>query len=277
MRKSSMILLIAATLVLSMFTQVRSVHAVSCGFERYQDADCEIYLEYLPIIPVDAGCPTASEEFAFKFYVWQEAIEITPYVFYYWPDGWSLEVFFFDECGINGWPTWKRWYPISMSDRDTQVSWGLSTGVGPVGLSTTIKVPDTGSFVTNYTKHPYNYNGEDYMRIGYLHLNYNSNGGWTGITQCEGAGSLGIPNDLGAAHMGHHAKLLFRFQVRWRFCWTWKQYIVDFVIGDDVPPDTDCLLPVAQGTTTFTATPYTPPVVPSKYRRHCGSGGCFVK
>jgi len=92
------------------------------GYERYQDDKCEIYLEYFPIFPTDSRYPTASEEFVIKFYVWQK--DWWEYlVCHLVPWGFTIEVFFRDDtCENNNWITWKRWYPISMSQHGLKVS-----------------------------------------------------------------------------------------------------------------------------------------------------------
>jgi len=277
MRKSLILLIAAVVLVLSAFTQIRSVHATSCGFERYKDADCEVYLEYLPIVPVDLNNPSASEEWAFKFYVWQKNIVITPYILDAWPDGWSIDVYFRDiDDEDNTWTTWKRWYPISMSDDHLPVSWSLSGNCGPISLGTTITIPSSRSFETNYTKFPAYINSQTYMRVGYLSVAY----GYYRCdgANCEGAGSLDIPNDLGAKHLGHHIKMFFRFNVRWQCCgMLWTQRNVEFTIGDDWPANTDCFITVNQGTTSFSTGGSSRPPEPNygipQSRRGIGCGG----
>ena len=281
MRKYSLILLIGAALVLSMFTQIKSVHAVSCGYERFVSDDLEIYLEYFPTVPVDINNPTASEEWAFKFYIRQKNIPfgLPPDLFQYIPDGWTIEVYFRDDdCENNNWVEWKRWYPISMSNNHLPVSWSLSAGYGGLSIGTTITVPDTNTFEPNYTKFPaYIDQGKIYMRVGYLKVGYNSNSYWNGAT-CEGAGSLGIPNDLAAQHLGHHIKICFRFTVRWKALFIpIKEYQVQFIVGDDWPADTDCFITVDQGTTSFSTGGSSRPPEPNygtpQSRRGIGCGG----
>lgn len=283
MRKSSAILFIGAALVLSMFTQIRSVHAASCGYERLGVSDqYEVYLEYFPTVPVDISNPTASEEWAFKFYVRQKNIPLpSGYYYYYIPVGWTIEVYFRDDdCENNSWVEWKRWYPISMNDNRLPVSWSLSASCGPLSIGTTITLPDSNSFEPDYTKFPaYLDDGKMYMRVGYLKVAYNSNPFWNGAT-CEGAGSLGIPNDLAAKHLGHHIRMYFRFTMRWyafHYLIPIKEYQVVFIVGDDIPATTDCIITVQQGTTSFSTggCPYVPDaethgIPPSRQGIGCG-------
>jgi len=281
MRKASLILLMGAVLVLSMLIQVRSVHAVSCGYERHVSDDFEVYLEYLPIFPVDSNNPSASEEWAFKFYIKQKNIGrpiVVPSCasfFPYIPGGWNIDVYFRDDTTVsNNWTTWKRWYPLSMSDNHLPVSWSLSAGYGPLTIGTTITVPNSNTFDPNYTKFPaYLDDGKIYMRVGYLKVGYASTMLWDGAT-CEGAGSLGIPNDLAAQHLGHHIRIYFRFTVRWWCPWPpIKEYPVTFIVGDDYPAATDCFITAQQGTTSFSTggCPPIPPIYGS--RIHTTPGG----
>jgi len=116
------ILLLVLCLLGVLITNVRPAYGTSVGYERYQDDKCEIYLEYFPIFPTDSRYPTASEEFVIKFYVWQK--DWWEYlVCHLVPWGFTIEVFFRDDtCENNNWITWKRWYPISMSQHGLKVS-----------------------------------------------------------------------------------------------------------------------------------------------------------
>jgi len=112
--------------------------------------------------------------------------------------------------------------------------------------------------------------GKKYRRIGFLDIIYNSNHFW-GCTYAEGAGSIGIPNDLAAAHLGHHIEILVEVTVWWA---NWAivpyeiHYTVGFILGDDNPSMTDCWLTVQQGDTTFLET------TPTTYPRGGGGGRC---
>lgn len=256
--------------VLFFISNAPRLHAASVGYELYQDDKCEIYIEYFPIFPTDSSYATASEEFAFKFYIrqedWWENV-----VCHLVPWGWTIDIYFRDDtCGDNNWTIWKRWYPISMSQQGLKINWALSGGYGPLSVGASVQVPDTVDFLTNYTKFEIDYNGKSYMRVGFLDAMYNSNHFW-GTTYAEGGGSIGIPNDLAAAHIDHHIEVLVRITVWWvNFVGVPYEthYSVDFILGDDNPPMTDCWLEVKQGNTDFFETN---PV----YRRGRGGGSLY--
>lgn len=251
--------------------QVRSAYASSCGYERYVDDKCEIYLEYFPIVPTDPNYPTASEEFAIKFYIWQ--YDWWEYlVCHLVPWGWTIEVYFRDEtCEQNDWNVWKRWYPISMSQTGLTVTWKLGGSFGPLSISANIQVPAIKKVEVNYTKSEINYDGKTYMRVGFIDVYYDSNNLW-GSTYAEGAGSIGIPNDLAQAHLGHHITILVVVTVWWinyAIVPYERHYSVYFVLGDDDPSTTDCWLTVEKGNTNFS-------IVKPIVRRGGGRGGCFL-
>jgi hypothetical protein len=277
MRRYSLILLIGAALVLSTFTQIKSVHALSCGYERQVSDHYEVYLEYLPTFPVDAANPSASEEWAFKFYIKQKNVAIPLLSRVLVPEGWTVDVYFRDDdYGNYDWTTWKRWYPLSMSDNNLPVSWSLSASCGPITLGTTIRLPDSNSFEPDYTKVPTQVSddgGKAYMRVGKLKVHYYSNILWNGA-MCEGAGSLGIPNDLAAQHLGDHIRMYFSFTMRWWSpCGLTGEERAWFIAGDDTPAQTDCFIIVSQGTTSFSTggCPSNPPNYGSKI--HTWKGG----
>jgi len=164
------------------------------------------------------------------------------------------------------------------------VSWSLSASIGPISLGTTISVPFcTSSIEANYTKVPANISddgGKAYMRVSNLNVNYGMY--WfSQIFTCEGAGSLGIPNDLAAQRLGNHIKMYLRFTLQWVDDWgDRKKEYTWFILGDDIPSMTDCFIPVQQGTTTFTvADPYVPkPGTPAFHLRFPGgSRTCLVR
>ncbi|MEM3789018.1 MAG: hypothetical protein QXN95_04030 [Candidatus Bathyarchaeia archaeon] len=230
------------------------------------DDKCEIYLEYFPVVPTDPKYPTASEEFPIKFYIrqkdWYEYL-----VCHLVPWGWTIRVCFRDDCGQNGWVEWKRWYPISMSQSGLTVTWTLGVGSEYLSLSASVQAPPIKECVVNYSKVEVEYNGEKYMRVGFLDVYYDSNNLW-GSTYAEGAGSIGIPNDLAQAHIGHHITILVQVTVWWA---NWaivpyeEHYTVNFILGDDNPSTTDCWLTVEQGHTNF---------LESGSRDGGGGGGC---
>jgi hypothetical protein len=140
-----------------------------------------------------------------------------------------------------------------MEQYGTTVSWTLGGSYGPVTLSTTVKGADMFAPDTDYSKYEMVYNGETYVHMGTLKIYYNSNNLW-GSATTEGAGSIGIPNDLAVNHDGHHVKILVRVHVYWINYAFWpyqEDYEVNFVLGDDIPSDTDCWLTVEKGTTVF--------------------------
>lgn len=247
------LLLFVLLLIVPMFSQIRSAYAVSSGYERYKDDYCEVYVEYFPIVPFDPNYPTASEEFAIKFYVIQQSWWSG--ICKYWPDAFAVVVYFRDDtCGNISYTTWKRWYPTSTSQSGWTISWSLSGGYGPLTIGATISTPDSG-FYTNYTKFPETNprDGKEYMHLSDLVVDYNDNCFW-GSTYTEGAGSIGIPNDQAAIHAGHHTLIAIWFGLYWKRLWAeWppmKEYVY-FRIGDDIPVDTDCWLTVEQGGTAF--------------------------
>ncbi len=263
MKKLAFLMLILI-LMLPLFSQIRNVHATSSGYERYQDNYCEVYVEYFPIVPFDPAYPTASEEFAIKFYVIQQSWWSG--ICKYWPDGFIVAVYFRDDtCGNISYTTWKRWYPTSTSQSGWYVSWSLSGGYGPLTIGATISTPDSW-FQANYTKYPEINppDGKEYMHLSDLLVDYNDNLFWDS-TYTEGAGSIGVPNAVAQAHEGHHTLIAIWFGLVWNRLWAeWPSKVewVYFRIGDDIPADTDCWLTVEQGDTAFsdgTGSPSPPP------------------
>ena len=252
------LLLFALLLIAPILCQIRTAHATSCGYERYKDNKSEVYVEYFPIVPYDTNYPTASEEFPIKFYVfqnhWYENFGLTHPV----PAGFTVDVGFRDDTtNDSGWPTWKRWYPLSMEQYGTKVSWTLGGSYGPLTVATTVKGENMFAPDTDYSKYEMVYNGETYVHMGTLKIYYNSNNLW-GSATTEGAGSIGIPNDLAVNHDGHHVKILVRVHVYWINYALWpyqEDYEVNFVLGDDIPSDTDCWLTVQRGDATFSVIP----------------------
>jgi hypothetical protein len=204
-------LLLALILIIPMFSQIRSSHAISFGYEEYRDDKCEIYLEYLPIVPTDPTYPTASEEFAIKYDILQK--DWWEGMYHYFPWAWIISVHFRDDtCGNNGWTEWKKWYPEEVNQNGLDITLGASIG-GPITMSATIQVKDA-VFETNNTKWEENYNGKIYMHVGSLVAQYNSNPSW-GSAYTEGVGLLGIPNHLGATHISHHVEIFVDVLVVW--------------------------------------------------------------
>lgn len=247
----------ASLAMLLIFSLFRNVYATSSGYERYKDDYCEVYIEYFPILPYDPNYPTASEEFVIKFYVIQN--DWWNWLVHHWPSHFIVAVWFRDDtCGEINYVTWKRWYPTTTTQNGWKVSWSLSGAYGPLSISATVSTPDS-HFETNYDKYYDTYPGDGkvYLHLSHLVVDYNDNILW-GSTYTEGAGSLGVPNDLAQPHEGHHIKIIVQFRLYW-----WRQNLFDpltlrleyeeiiFVIGDDIPIDTDCLLYVQQGNTDF--------------------------
>jgi len=253
--KKTALLTLALLLIIPMFSQIRSAYAVSCGYERYQDDTCEVYLEYYPIVPFDPSYPTASEEFPIKFYFSQKNWwEFDPLTLWHHivPRAWSISVFYRDDCGDSDYVTWKRWYPTSTSQNGWEISWRLSGTHEGLTVGAILTAPDSVQWATNYTK----YYKDGYLHVGGLGEEFASNTLW-GDTYVEGAGSLGIPNDLAQSHEGHHVI----FWVHVRLAWVKLDWLgipeairyldLDFYLGDDDPSDTDCWLTVEQGNTGF--------------------------
>jgi len=245
--KKTALLLLALLVITTIAFQTNPVSAVSSGYERYVDDECEVYVEYFPIVPFDPTYPTASEEFAIKFYVsqkdWWE-----PILVHVWPSAFSVSVYFRDDtCGDINYVTWKRWYPVSVEQRGWKVSWSLTGGYGPVSIGATVSTPDS-SFTADYTKYPVD--DGTYMHLSHLVVDYNDNWLW-GSTYAEGAGSMGVPNDAAQPHEGHHVLIWVIFDLYWHVVSDppTRRKTIGFCIGDDVPADTDCRLTVEQGDT----------------------------
>ncbi|MGB9684332.1 MAG: hypothetical protein ACPL1Z_05320 [Candidatus Bathyarchaeales archaeon] len=94
------------------------------------------------------------------------------------------------------------------------MSWSLGVGYEGLSIGASITAPPIHAISTNYTKFPTTYNGESYMFLSSLHVTYSSNPLW-GSTYAEGAGSIGIPNDLAKFHSGHHIQILIVFVLFW--------------------------------------------------------------
>jgi hypothetical protein len=245
--------LVMFTLLLIILSHVRDAYAVSCGYQRYKDDECEVYIEFFPIVPFDPAYPTASEEFAFKYYVYQKdwwyfiAVHVVPAGFY------VLVYFRDDTCGENSYPTFKRWYPTSTSQHGLHVTWSLSGGYGPLSITAILSTVDS-SFSTNYTKYPVDSPYGEFMHLSDLLVEYHYNWFW-GSTYTEGAGSIGIPNDLAQPHEGHHVLVAVLFRLVWYdygIGYLYKDIV--FYLGNDEPADTDCWLTVERGNTNFLET-----------------------
>lgn len=277
--KKIALLTLALLLIIPMFSQIRSAYAVSCGYERYVDDHSEVYVEYFPLFPYDPNYPTASEEFPIKFYINQDAytenIGFTRVV----PWNWYFHVFFRDDTtGDNNWiSTWKRWYPTSVEQSGAKVSWSISFGIKYLGLSATVTLPTVRKINRNYDNFDWEHGGKVYNHLSYLQVAYQQSPG-IGDTYVEGAGSIGIPNDLAMLRDGHHVQILVLATLDW-MVWTltpigWlptgcRRTNVYFVLGDDIPATTDCWLNVQQGDTAFS---YVPPSNPGGG----GGGGCPI-
>lgn len=246
-------------LILAMFFQIRSVYAASSGYERHQDDKCEVYLEYFPTVPYDINCPTASEEFPIKFYVYQDDWYQDVYK-HFVSSGFMIEVAFRDDTTEDSnWVEWKRWYPISMDQYGHDITWSLAGDYGPLSVRATVTGPDLDDVLTDYTKYEVVFNDETYIHVGTLDVYYPSNNLW-GSTYAEGGGSIGIPNDLALTHEGNHIKILVKVTLYWINYAIWPDGHMKelfFILGDDDPATTDCWLTVEQGSTEFTGNPGT--------------------
>ncbi|MEM2117763.1 MAG: hypothetical protein QW386_01935 [Candidatus Bathyarchaeia archaeon] len=143
-------------------------------------------------------------------------------------------------------------YPTSSSQSGQPVSWTLTVGTEFLSLGATINAI-SGDFYTNYTR---------YEKDGYTHLQQLAEmygyDPFRGSVYTEGAGSIGIQNGLAQAHQGHHATIWIHVRAMW---WEYLYGLVpigialmdtNFIIGDDIPSETDCWLTVEQGDTSFT-------------------------
>ena len=248
--KKTALLLLALLVITTIAFQTNPVSAVSCGFERYVDDECEVYLEYFPIVPFDTAHPTASEEFPMKFNVqqndWWEPIAV-----HVWPHAFRVSVYFRDDtCGDIDYVSWKRWYPTSVSQNGWKVQWSLGGGYGPLSIGATISAPDS-SITANYTKYPVD--DETYMHLSHLTVDYHDNWAWFGSVHAYGAGSINVPNDASQPHEGHHVLIWVIFDLYWHVLSDppTRRKTIGFCIGDDTPADTDCWLTVKKGKTDF--------------------------
>lgn len=253
------IFLLCLLLTFLVASLVSSVSAVSSGYERYKDNACEVELEYLPIVPYNPAYPTASEEFPIKFHFWQKAWWHGPW----WdlrkmvPRGFTIKVYYRDDsCSYSNYVTWKRWYPTSTSHYGWTITWRLSGTYGPLTLSGLVQGPSVFGYYTNYNKYYKSYGGKSYLHVGDLWTEYRSNLFW-GSTNVYGGGSIGIPNSRTQSHQGHHALVLVQVTLIWvdynmlgypkRL--EYRDY--SFILGDDIPWDTDAWITVQQGDTNF--------------------------
>ena len=112
----------------------------------------------------------------------------------------------------------------------------------------------------NYDNYNVEHDGKIYNHLSYLKMYYR--GDTTPRTvYAEGGGSMNVPNDLAMSHSIHHILVLVRVDVIWymyqRSSITPWMYVgtgtlpLSFVLGDDNPAETDCLLYVEQGDTAF--------------------------
>jgi hypothetical protein len=259
MKKSG--LLVCLMLIFLVAFQVSSVSAVSSGYERYKDNDAEIRLEYLPIVPYNPSQPTASEEFAIKFHLWQRAWLHGPW----WalrkmvPRGFKINVYYRDDtCGYpSNYVTWKRWLPTSTGQYGLTFTWRLSGGYPPLSLSGSVDGPSVFGYNTNYNKYSATYYGIYYCHVADLEAEYRSYLLW-GNTHVDGGGSIGIPNDVAQSHQGNHALVWVKVTLVWidldAIFGTLKEKVYryyNFILGDDIPSDTDCWLTIQQGDTNF--------------------------
>jgi len=267
--------LMSVMLMFATAFQMKAAYAASSGFERFKDDESEIYFEFLPIVPFDPTYPTASEEWAFKFHIWQNSY----WTFYpfekRFPRGFDISVYYrCDSCGDSNYATFKTWYPTAISQYGWTVTWSLSGGYGPLDLTTTVAGPDVFGYERNYDKFDEEYGGKTYLHVADLSATYRSWYGW-GPVDVYGGGSIGIPNDLAPAHEGHHVLIWIHVHLWWfDYEWLFGHYeehhrYYDFVLGDDDPAGTDCWVTVERGNTQFSETK---PV----YRRRGGGGGrCY--
>jgi len=258
-----LLILLVSSLLASSFPQ--RAFCFSSGYERHTTDLFEVYTEYFPIVPVDLSNPTASEEFAIKFQIRQN--DYWDSVIHYVPSAFGVHVFFWDECGSSDWPTWKRWYPTSTEQSGLIASWTLSAETGKLGISASIATAAIHHYNTNYTKYSVDYDGKTYIHIGSLEVYYDC-WPWWGQVYAEGAGSLGIPNDVAINHNGHHVQIAIQFILSWTgFFTTWPVATsigaCYFIVGDDIPADTDCWITVQPGKTNFAI----------KYPQSSGGGG----
>jgi len=252
MKRKTNALLLSVLLVLTVVFLTNPVYAVSTGYERYKDDECEIYLEYFPIVPFDPYYPTASEEFAIKFHIWQNAW--WNYINKVFPRGFEIKVYYrCDSCGYPDYVSWKKWYPTSTDQYGLDVNWHLSDLVGGP-LSVTVNGPEVFGYDRNYDEYDEDYEGKTYLHVGDLSSTYRSAYTW-GSVDVHGGGSIGIQNDAAQNHQGHHVLIWVHVTLYW-LEYDWWQHTeryrhYDFVLGDDTPADTDCWLTVEEGTVAF--------------------------
>jgi hypothetical protein len=281
MRKITLAIFIL--LIIPLVFQTRSVYATSSGFERFKDNQCEIFLEYFPIVPYNPHYPTAVEEFPIKFHIWQNV---------WWEGPWydprqmvprlfKIDVYYrCDSCGGSDYVLWKRWYPTSTTQYGLIISWSLSGEFGPLTLSTSVQGPEVFGYHRDYTKYYEDYEGKTYLHLSYLGAEYRSTQFW-GPVDVYGGGSIGIPSDVATSHYGHHVLVRVEVLLIWlNLDWLGVprdiyQRTFNFILGDDIPSDSDCWLTVQRGSTNFQEYIPQPPPSPSARKTRGGGGGRY--
>ena len=256
MKRKNNALLLSVLLVLTVVFLTNPAYAISTGWERYQDDKCEIYLEYFPVFLFDPYYPTASEEFAIKYYIMQDSFWMDP-LNKFVPWAFKIRAGYRDVTdGSLDWTEWKRWYPLSMKQHGMDIVWRLMYGEQGLTFGAAVSVSKIASTKTNYTQDEWVYNGNTYMFLGSLSVTYASNVFWNQAS-CEAGGSINIPNDLAMNKEGHHVEVLVEVTTWWidwidtRAPRVYKHPPVYFVLGDDNPATTDCWLTVEEGTVGF--------------------------
>lgn len=259
MRKMVVIFLLFVSL-LSLSVLPRRVGASSVGYEHCFGDVYEVFVQYFPVVPCDSAYPTTSEEFPIRFYIVQKDWWLDPIAFYHVvPVSWKIDVFFRDDTtGINNWMVWQRWLPVSMTQCGMVVSWSLSVGASGIGIGASVKALGAWSIETDYSNYSSAYNGKVYRHLSGLKWTYNSNYWWFGEVVAEGAGVIGIPNDLALKHLHDHVEFLVLVSLEWKVMGAGGELETRFVsclLGDDNPSAYDCWLTVEQGRVDFSLTP----------------------
>jgi len=232
-------------ILMTVFTSSKSVYAVSHGYEYYEDNICDVYVRYLPAVPYDPNRPTASEDFGVTFHVkqvgwWQLGIPIHVQPYAFW-----LFVFARDDCCSTNYVNVERFYPLSTSQYGLTLQWTF-TGGYIVTLSTTLSGTNIASYTENRTKQTLE---DGWVLLGNLKTIYNWGLDIIGNeVSTEGGVNIAVTNDFAAPHEGHHIV----FELYFLMLWTdGTERHVMFIIGDDIPAETDCWLTVEQAQSTF--------------------------
>jgi len=239
-------LLLLMLLAITAVFQTRPVYAVSHGYEGYQDDICNAHVRYFPVVPYDPNFPTACEDFAIEFDVYQKSFWTTNFPFHSVPSFMWIQIWFKDvDCGVSDYVSLEHVYPTSVTYYGWNLGFSITFDLGYVSLSLTLGGTPSSTFYENNTKENA-ING--WVSLGYSLVLYGTNFLSDGAS-LYGVIRLAVRNDWAQPHQGHHVLVNVEFLPVWT---DGTQRPILFHLGDDDPADTDCWFTVEQGTTQFT-------------------------